>query len=552
MKSTSGLRYQFADFTLSPSRRTLLRAGSEIPLIPRYFDLLLLLITQRNEAVHRQEILDRVWKDVVVSDGALTQAVRTLRRTLDDDSRNPSFIGTVSRHGYRFVFADVVEEDDTAPLPLSPLLEAADGGPDSDPWELLLERLLSSVAKDSETDEEEDHYGRREAAEALHLLGTAETLRRLEGREGNAAARSLLRDTRWDVPTAGTVPLLGESGGWLASYHLVRLRLRRAIRLARRRWAAAVTGGALAGLLSGIAGAILLRFGPGSQASDAVLIALGVVGLVIGGAGAAGVGAGFGGRGGPLSFLPRGGVSAAGSARGRCGRCGRAPLRTAYSRGSLRTGSLTACRRFRGIGARRGRRSRLCPRDAARGRRDGDAAWRGENPCRPVDGSLLLRRRLVAGLELLRRRLVAGLDRQLPGRHEPRLHGPLLSGLSGESRSPGPASRRGSDWPRNSHGNQRRRRSDVWLRPRSRTNAPASLSPFPRRKSALRRIHRSLTHPSHLPHFFTRLVGYLESTARRAAGREELEMRHGARESGRGFRPERGARASRGGGAPRH
>lgn len=293
MKSTSGLRYQFADFTLSPSRRTLLRAGSEIPLIPRYFDLLLLLITQRNEAVHRQEILDRVWKDVVVSDGALTQAVRTLRRTLDDDSRNPSFIGTVSRHGYRFVFADVVEEDDTAPLPLSPLLEAADGGPDSDPWELLLERLLSSVAKDSETDEEEDHYGRREAAEALHLLGTAETLRRLEGREGNAAARSLLRDTRWDVPTAGTVPLLGESGGWLASYHLVRLRLRRAIRLARRRWAAAVTGGALAGLLSGIAGAILLRFGPGSQASDAVLIALGVVGLVIGGAGAAGVGAGL-------------------------------------------------------------------------------------------------------------------------------------------------------------------------------------------------------------------------------------------------------------------
>ena len=541
MKSTSGLRYQFADFTLSPSRRTLLRAGSEIPLIPRYFDLLLLLITQRNEAVHRQEILDRVWKDVVVSDGALTQAVRTLRRTLDDDSRNPSFIGTVSRHGYRFVFADVVEEDDTAPLPLSPLLEAADGGPDSDPWELLLERLLSSVAKDSETDEEEDHYGRREAAEALHLLGTAETLRRLEGREGNAAARSLLRDTRWDVPTAGTVPLLGESGGWLASYHLVRLRLRRAIRLARRRWAAAVTGGALAGLLSGIAGAILLRFGPGSQASDAVLIALGVVGLVIGGAGAAGVGAGLAAaealfrsfRGGALVLLGALGGGAVGAAAHLFGRLTLEGL-FGQDLSPLAGG-------FEGLVLGGGRRSRLCPRDAARGRRDGDAAWRGENPCRPVDGSLLLRRRLVAGL-----------DRQLPGRHEPRLHGPLLSGLSGESRSPGPASRRGSDWPRNSHGNQRRRRSDVWLRPRSRTNAPASLSPFPRRKSALRRIHRSLTHPSHLPHFFTRLVGYLESTARRAAGREELEMRHGARESGRGFRPERGARASRGGGAPRH
>ena len=329
MKSTSGLRYQFADFTLSPSRRTLLRAGREIPLIPRYFDLLLLLITQRNEAVHRQEILDRVWKDVVVSDGALTQAVRTLRRTLDDDSRNPSFIGTVSRHGYRFVFADVVEEDDTDPLPLLPLSEATEGAPpsDSDPWELLLERLLSSVAKDSETDEEEDHYGRREAAEALHLLGTSETLRRLEGRDGDAAARALLRDARWDVPTAGPVPLFGKSG-LPASYHLVRLRLRRAIRLARRRWAAAVTGGALAGLLSGIAGAILLRFGPGSQASDAVLIALGVVGLVIGGAGAAGVGAGLAAaealfrsfRGGALVLLGALGGGAVGAAAHLFGR----------------------------------------------------------------------------------------------------------------------------------------------------------------------------------------------------------------------------------------
>ncbi len=331
-----GLRYRFADFTLSPSRRTLLRAGNEIPLIPRYFDLLLLLITQRNEAVHRQEILDRVWKDVVVSDGALSQAVRTLRRTLDDDSRSPSFIRTVSRHGYRFVFADVVEEDDTAPLPLLPLLpslpllEAADGGrpSDSDPWELLLERLLNSVARDSETNEEEDNDGRREAAEALHLLGTSETLRRLEGREGIAAARSLLRDTRWDVPTAGPVPLLGESGGLRASYHLVWLRLRRATRLARRRWAAAVTGGALAGLLSGMAGAILLRFGPGSQASDAVLIALGVVGLVIGGIGAAGVGAGLAAaealfrsfRGGALVVLGALGGGAVGAAAHLFGR----------------------------------------------------------------------------------------------------------------------------------------------------------------------------------------------------------------------------------------
>jgi DNA-binding winged helix-turn-helix (wHTH) protein len=62
--------------------------------------------------VHRREIFDRVWSDVVVSDSALSQAIRTLRRTLNEDPREPRFIRTVSRYGYRFVFPDVLEEQD--------------------------------------------------------------------------------------------------------------------------------------------------------------------------------------------------------------------------------------------------------------------------------------------------------------------------------------------------------------------------------------------------------------------------------------------------------
>ena len=110
------IRYRFSNFTLSPRRRLLVREGCEVPLIPRYFDLLLLLIEHRHEAVHRREIFDRVWTDVIVSDSALSQAVRTIRRTLGDDSREPVFIRTVSRHGYRFVFPDVIEEEDDAPV----------------------------------------------------------------------------------------------------------------------------------------------------------------------------------------------------------------------------------------------------------------------------------------------------------------------------------------------------------------------------------------------------------------------------------------------------
>src|SRR5262245_39231223 len=105
-------RYRFSEFTLSPRRRVLLRSGREQALIPRYFDLLVFLIERRHDAVHRRDIFDRVWNDVVVSDSALSQAVRTVRRAFVDDSREPRFIRTVSRHGYRFVFPDVIEEDD--------------------------------------------------------------------------------------------------------------------------------------------------------------------------------------------------------------------------------------------------------------------------------------------------------------------------------------------------------------------------------------------------------------------------------------------------------
>ena len=95
----------------------LVRDGLEQPLIPRYFDLLVFLIERRHEAVHRRDIFDRVWSDVIVSDSALSQAIRTIRRTLDDDPREPRFIRTVSRHGYRFVCTDLVEEDDDGAWP---------------------------------------------------------------------------------------------------------------------------------------------------------------------------------------------------------------------------------------------------------------------------------------------------------------------------------------------------------------------------------------------------------------------------------------------------
>jgi len=279
------VRYRFGEFCVSPARRLLLRSGWELALIPRYLDLLILLIERRHEAVHRRDIFETVWSDVVVSDGALSQAVRTLRRTLGDDSREPVYIRTVSRHGYRFAFDGVVEEpDDDGPAAVSAAATAPPAvAPAGDPFEHGVETLVGDADPDV----------RREAAEALHALGTAEALRRLGRRPGHEAARALLRDARWDVPGAGPVPLLGQPGGLVAARILTTMRLRRAMRLAEKRWAGASAGGAAAGAVAGLVGGLALRLAPGSYAPASVAVTLAVVGAIVGGLGAAGVGAGL-------------------------------------------------------------------------------------------------------------------------------------------------------------------------------------------------------------------------------------------------------------------
>ena len=99
MNETARPRYRFGELVLSPGQRLLLRGG------------------ERHRVVEREEIHQLVWGGVAVTDGAFTQAVRTVRRALgDDDPREPRFIRTAARHGYQFVFAPVTEEDDAVPL----------------------------------------------------------------------------------------------------------------------------------------------------------------------------------------------------------------------------------------------------------------------------------------------------------------------------------------------------------------------------------------------------------------------------------------------------
>lgn len=97
--------YRFAGFELDTAERQLRRDGAELPLNARYLDALILLVRAQGQLVTKDRFMDAVWRGIPVTDEALTQCIRTLRRTLGDEAGDPRFIATVPKFGYRFVGA---------------------------------------------------------------------------------------------------------------------------------------------------------------------------------------------------------------------------------------------------------------------------------------------------------------------------------------------------------------------------------------------------------------------------------------------------------------
>ena len=93
----------FEEWALDLRNRRLLRRGEPVALGSRYFDALALLLREPGALVTKESFMAEVWAGIPVTDEALTQCIRTLRRALGDDSAAPRFIATVPKHGYRFV-----------------------------------------------------------------------------------------------------------------------------------------------------------------------------------------------------------------------------------------------------------------------------------------------------------------------------------------------------------------------------------------------------------------------------------------------------------------
>lgn len=97
-------------------------SGKSIPLNPKAFDVLSVLLERRGSLVSKDEILDAVWRDAHVADGVLKVSIAEIRKALGDSPTTPRFIETVHRRGYRFVAtvagggdADAAHSDDATP-----------------------------------------------------------------------------------------------------------------------------------------------------------------------------------------------------------------------------------------------------------------------------------------------------------------------------------------------------------------------------------------------------------------------------------------------------
>src|SRR5689334_12025507 len=96
-------RLRFGPFELDRANQSLSRDGAEIHLAPKAYAVLRHLADHAGNLITKDELLDVVWGELHVTDGALKRCVAELRKALQDPAGEPRFIQTLHGRGYRFL-----------------------------------------------------------------------------------------------------------------------------------------------------------------------------------------------------------------------------------------------------------------------------------------------------------------------------------------------------------------------------------------------------------------------------------------------------------------
>jgi DNA-binding winged helix-turn-helix (wHTH) protein len=95
--------FRIGDWRIEPALDEISRDGVTAKLEPRTMRVLVCLAEHAGEVVSVEQLLDAVWKGVVVTHDSVYQDVTGLRRALGDDPKNPIYIANVQRRGYRLI-----------------------------------------------------------------------------------------------------------------------------------------------------------------------------------------------------------------------------------------------------------------------------------------------------------------------------------------------------------------------------------------------------------------------------------------------------------------
>jgi DNA-binding winged helix-turn-helix (wHTH) protein len=109
------VRVRFDAFELDEPNALLLRNGKAVNLAPKPFGVLCALARRPGGLLTKHALLDDVWGHQFVTDSVLKTAVSEVRAALDDDPKQPRYIETVSRRGYRFIAATIGASSQRAP-----------------------------------------------------------------------------------------------------------------------------------------------------------------------------------------------------------------------------------------------------------------------------------------------------------------------------------------------------------------------------------------------------------------------------------------------------
>jgi TolB-like protein len=103
MMGNKSFVFRFADVEVREREFSLIKASKALPVEPKAFRVLLILLRNPKKLITKEELLNGVWGDVAVGDNSLARSIALLRRLLGDDTRNPRYIETVATVGYRFI-----------------------------------------------------------------------------------------------------------------------------------------------------------------------------------------------------------------------------------------------------------------------------------------------------------------------------------------------------------------------------------------------------------------------------------------------------------------